>query len=150
MKRILISLGLATVLATSAAAQGNPGGHFIESWDFDADGQVTLAEATERRGDIFVTFDEDGDGVLIAAEYVAFDEARAADMESEFGAGKGHGHGQGNGGQNASVGMTLAFNDTDGNGSVTSEEFVGQSTAWFMMLDRNADGTITSDDFGRR
>ncbi len=143
MKTLLISTTLATLVATSAFAGGTPGAGFLESWDYDADGQVTLAEITEKRGDVFVTFDEDGDGMLTAAEYVMFDEARAADQENERGNGNG-GHGK------ASVGMTLEFNDVDGDGAVSQAEFVGQAEAWFAILDKNGDGVVTTADFGRQ
>ena len=72
---------------------------------------------SEKRVDVFYTFDENGDGVITAAEYVAFDEAHAADQANENEGNGGGGHGK------ASVGMTLDFNDVDGNGEVTSADF---------------------------
>ena len=143
MKPLLIPTALAALTATSVFAAGTPGAGFLENWDTDANGEVTLAEVAEKRADVFVTFDENGDGVLTADEYVAFDEARAADQANEKGRGNG-GHGK------ASVGMTLEFNDTDGNGEVTAAEFNGESEAWFSILDRNGDGVVTSADFGPR
>lgn len=142
MKSLLIPTALAAILATPLMAAGSPGSGFLTNWDLDENGVVTLAEVTEKRGDILYTFDDDGDGVITAAEYVAFDEARAADQANE---GYRYG-GQGN----ASVGMTLVFNDTDGDGAVSREEFIGKSGAWFAILDRNRDGEVTAEDFGRR
>ena len=52
---------LCTFLATTtpALAQDNqPGQHFIEGWDADGDGKVTLAELEPRRADVFYMFDE--------------------------------------------------------------------------------------------
>ncbi len=145
MKTFLISIAAIAILATSVAAGGTPGAGFLEHWDADANGTVTLAEASEKRENIFYTFDENGDGVLTGEEYVAFDEARAADQENESrGNGGGGDHGK------ASVGMTLEFNDVDGNGEITMAEFVGQSEAWFAILDRNGDGVVTTADFGRQ
>jgi len=144
MKTFLIATATATMLTTSAFAGGTPGAGFLENWDADANGAVTLAEVTEKRENIFYTFDESGDGVLTSEEYVAFDEARAADQENESRGNGGGGHGK------ASVGMTLEFNDVDGNGEVTLEEFLGNSEAWFAILDRNADGVVTTADFGRQ
>ena len=141
MKHLLISTTLAAVLAQPILAAGTPGGGFITNWDGDGNGAVTLAEIAEKRENVFVTFDEDGDGVITAEEYVAFDEARAADQANEGNGNGGHGK--------AAVGMTLAFNDSDGNGAVSQEEFVSKSEAWFAILDRNADGEITTADFGR-
>ncbi len=143
MKTFLISTATVALLATSVAA-GTPGSGFITNWDLDESGAVSLAEISEKRVDVFYTFDEDGDGVITGEEYVAFDEARAADQANENQGNGGGGHGK------ASVGMTLEFNDVDGNGEVSMEEFTGQSAAWFAILDRNGDGEVTSADFGRQ
>ena len=142
MKPFLITTTAAALLATSVAAGGTPGQGFIENWDDNADGVVTLAEVSEKRENVFYTFDEDGDGVITADEYVAFDNARAADQANEGGNGGGHGK--------ASIGMTLEFNDGDGDGAVSFEEFTSQSEAWFAILDRNGDGEVTTADFGRQ
>ena len=148
MKRIALTLAAIALGTATYAGNGQPGAHFIESWDLDEDGQVTLAEITERRGDIFVTFDEEDDGVLSKQDYVAFDAARAADQEGNEQGGQGHGGG-GNA-VKASVGLELEFNDVDGDGSVSNEEFLGRSADWFQTLDRNQDGIVTTADFGRR
>lgn len=143
MKPFFISTATIALLATSATAE-TPGSGFITNWDLDQNGAVSLAEVSEKRVDVFYTFDENGDGVITAAEYVAFDEARAADQANENKGNGGGGHGK------ASVGMTMDFNDVDGNGEVTMDEFTGQSAAWFAILDRNGDGEVTSADFGRQ
>jgi len=146
MKTFLITTTTAALLATSVVAGGTPGAGFITSWDDDASGAVSLAEVTEKRENVFYTFDENGDGVLSAEDYVAFDEARAADQANKGGNGGG-----GNGGAGRvkpSVGMTLEFNDVDGNGEVSFAEFMGQTEAWFAILDRNGDGEVTTADFG--
>ena len=67
----------------AAAAEGAPGAHFIENWDRNNDGIVTLAELKEKRGDVFYTFDSDENGFLNAEEYGYFDDARQADMEGQ-------------------------------------------------------------------
>lgn len=153
MKRIVILAAALAIGTTAYAANGQPGAHFLESWDMNEDGQVTLEEATERRGDIFYTFDENDDGMLSAQDYTAFDAARAADHEGqEFGmqGGRGNGNsGQGNQ-QRASVGMEMVFNDVDGDGFVSREEFLSRSVDWFALLDKNGDGVVTVEDFGWR
>ncbi len=143
MKTFLITATTAALLATTVAAQNAPGAGFITNWDGDANGAVSLAEVAEKRENVFYTFDENGDGVLTAAEYVAFDEARAADQANESAAKGNAGHGK------AAVGMTLEFNDVDGNGEITMAEFMGQNEAWFAIIDRNGDGEVTTADFGR-
>ncbi|MFN7224931.1 MAG: EF-hand domain-containing protein, partial [Paracoccaceae bacterium] len=45
--------------------------------------------------------------------------------------------------------MTPAFNDADGDGVVTEAEFTAATQKLFPMLDRNADGVLTTADFGR-
>ena len=128
-------------LPMAALAQAGPGMHFVESWDLDGDGAVTLAEVTERRGDVFYTFDADENGVLDATEYATFDEARAADMADNA---KGHTKAA----TPIQQGMTRAFNDLDGDGNVSREEFMQRASDWFKVIDRNADHKITRDDFG--
>ena len=147
MKRILL-LTAAIALGTAAyAQQGNPGAHFLENWDTHEDGQVTLAEATERRSDIFLTFDEDDNGILSASDYATFDEARANDHANlEQG---GQGQGQGSVQIRAEQGLTLEFNDINGDGQVSRDEFMAKTADWFATMDRNGDGTITTADFGR-
>lgn len=153
MTRFFTVFAAATVLVTSAAfAEGTgPGAHFIANWDQNADGMVTLEEATTKRGDVFTAFDADEDGKLSADEYTMFDEMRAADqaqMQEEMGMGKGKGKGKGKmGGEEG--GMQRGFNDADGDGFVTREEFLAKTPDWIAMMDRNGDGKVMADDFGK-
>jgi len=144
MKTLTIATVTAALFATSLAAQNAPGAGFITGWDIDENGSVSFAEIVERRADVFYTFDSNEDGVLTADEYVAFDEARAADQKNENAENGGGGHGK------AAQGMTLEFNDVDGNGEVSREEFMQQNEAWFAILDRNGDGEVTTADFGKQ
>lgn len=133
---------LALVLATAASAQqGQPGRHFVDNWDQDGDGAVTLAEATDRRDMVFGTFDANEDGFLDAEEYDLFDEARANDMADNG----GHGAGM----QRLGQGLMRDFNDTDGDGMVSKDEFLTRTGDWFAMIDTNGDGVVTTDDFGK-
>ncbi len=144
MKNTILTLVLATLVAPAWAENHQPGAHFVENWDLDGDGAVSLEDIKTRRGDVFLTFDADENGALDAEEYVFFDEARANDMKNN------RGHGNRNAMRRASVGMTLAFNDTDGNGEVSREEFMAHAGDWMAMLDRNGDGSVTTADFGRQ
>ncbi len=133
------------LLAGSAMAQGNaPGAGFIENWDMDGNGAVTLEEIIEKRGEVFYMFDQEDDGVLSAENYKLFDEARAADQAQAAGNANGGGE------QRGAKGMTLEFNDDNGDGEVSRDEFVGNSDEWFAIMDRNGDGEVTSADFGAR
>lgn len=144
---LLLALAASPVLASShgqgnGQGQGNPGAHFIENWDLNGDGHVTLEEATERRGDVFLTFDADENGVLDGEEHDLFDEARANDMKEN---GMGHGRGK----NNPANGMLREVTDANGDSQVTREEFMNAVPAWFAKMDRNGDGVVTTDDFGR-
>ncbi len=140
-----ISVAAALFLGTAAfAQQGQPGAHFIENWDLDEDGQVTLAEATEKRGEIFTMFDQDENGVLSDAEYDLFDETRRTDMDENAG---GHKKGQMRGVDKA---MMRETNDVNGDGQVSRDEFVDKAEGWFTKMDRTGDGVLTSGDFGRK
>lgn len=143
MKRLtLTAAAAALMLATTAfAQQGNPGGHFIENWDQDGDGAVSAAEIAEKRANVFASFDANEDGVLDAEEYALFDEARANDQAQ-----MGGGHGKGKNGPEAP--MERGFNDTNGDGLVSAEEWAAASPMMFAQLDKNGDGTVTTDDFG--
>jgi hypothetical protein len=141
MKPATLTLAALLAAAPALAQQGQPGAHFIESWDGDRDGVVTLEEATARRGDIFAMFDMNEDGLLDAEEYVLFDETRALDMENQGGHGRGAM-------MQASEGMTLTFNDVDADGAVSLAEFVGRAPSWIALMDRDGDGVITTADFG--
>ncbi len=141
MKRLLFVF---TILAAPAVALGKnaqPGAHFIEDWDLDTDGKVTLAERQEKWGDVFFTFDADENDVLDVEEHVYFDDARKADMESLGD------KAQGRMGK-VQEGMMLEFNDADGDGSVSREEFVARATDWLILIDRNGIGDVTTAHFG--
>ena len=155
MKLTVTLTALTLALSGSAFAQaGNPGAHFVANWDGDGDGLVTLEEARTMRDNLFTTFDADGDGKLSPEEFDAFDEVRAADQEQMRAemcvkAGGGMGQGMGPGMMRAEGGMMRSFNDPDGDGAVSREEFVGRTAEWFAMMDQTGDGTIAEDDFGR-
>lgn len=174
---VFVATLVALSLPLAATAQGQPGEHFLEQWDLDGDGQVSLAEATEKRGDVFVMLDSDEDGLLNGTEYDAFDALRAEDQRinhgGDGGPGKGTGKGPGNGtgkgpglqgqpgqgqpGQGkgpggwagAATGMERGFNDLNGDGAVSKDEFLHQTEAWLTRIDRDGDGTVTQSDFGR-
>lgn len=143
MKRFaLIAAALLAAPSFALAQDSAHGAHFIANWDQDGDGAVTLEEATTKRGDVFTAFDADEDGKLSAEEYAMFDEMRAAD-QAQMQTGKGKGM---KGGEEG--GMQRGFNDADGDGFVTREEFMAKTPDWIAMMDRNGDGKVTAEDFG--
>jgi len=141
MKRFTLALALAASATTGLAGQNTPGAHFIQSWDVDGDGAVSLEDITIHRVDVFDMFDADESGALDAEEYAFFDEVRAEDMATNAGHGKGL--------RRAAEGMTRAFNDTNGDGAVTRDEFLAHAGDWMVLLDRDGDSVVTPADFGR-
>ena len=139
----LAAIFSAALALPAMAQQGNPGAHFLESWDANEDGQVTIEEATQKRDDIFIMFDQNENGSLDDAEYNLFDETRLADMDANAGGHNGKMEG-------VSQGMARVFNDLDKDGQVTKEEFLSRVPAWFKMMDRNDDNVLTTADFGRK
>jgi len=134
---------LAAALALPVAAQQMvPGAHFIENWDMDEDGKVSLAEATEKRGEVFYMFDQNEDGLLDSAEYDLFDETREADMRLNAG---GHGGYM----KRVASALTRDYNDIDHDGQVSETEFLSRVPEWFATMDVNGDAVITVEDFMR-
>lgn len=163
MKRT--SATLALILAASAAwaglaiaedtaAQDGFRTHFMESWDGDADGKVTLEEARARRTDIFAAFDADEDGFLTDPELAQMDEMRANEHEGmEGGHGGGMGHGKGDGkGQGMGQGMGQGHGKGQGQGKGHGKMGQFQMTAEAGLHDRkgidaNGDGKIAKEEF---
>lgn len=137
-----ISMLTAAILlsASAALAQATPGGQFMDNWDLDGNGTATIEELREMRANVFLSFDSNGDSALDADEYVMFDEARQNDVNNYEDAQRAQM-------QRVADGMSLPANDLDKDGKVTREEFMSGVDAWFLKLDKNADGGITLDDF---
>lgn len=147
MTRLILTTAALSLVAGMAFAQnGSPGAHMIEQWDGNADGQVTLEETRTKRGEVFYMFDIENDGVLTAEDWAGV----AQHMADELGGnGQGQGHGQGRGpGAKMHEAMTVAYNDADGDGQVTLEEFTAATDTLFAALDANGDKVVTMDDFG--
>lgn len=135
-------LALAIVFGLSAgmaAAQTRvPGANFVAMWDMDGNGQVTLAEAQEKRADLFTAFDADEDDTLSAEELLAWSDMRDENRAQMQANGQGRGPAKGAGmGPAAMAGVTRA-------------DFLASTPYWFARMDRNRDGVLSTADFGRR
>lgn len=142
MKRLILASTLLSMTAVATLAQDIPGAHFLENWDLNEDGKVSLEDASERRADVFTMFDTDENGALSGEEYKLFDETLQEDAAQNAAE-----HGKG-GMRRAQEGLTLAFNDVDKNGSVSKDEFINKTADWLALIDLNGDGDVTVDDFG--
>jgi len=140
MKTIVLTAGM-MLLATSAIAQSTPGDQFMQSWDLNGDGKVTLEELRTMRGKVFNAFDADQNGYLSAEEYVAFDKARASDVA------KYDDPDQRAQMQSVADGMSLSNSDTDGDGRVGRKEFLAGADRWLSNLDTDDSGSVTLQDF---
>jgi len=144
MKPIFAALALTLMSGAVLAQQGNLGAHFLEQWDADADGGVTLAEVVTKRSDVFNMFDQDSDQTLTAAEWALVEEHMSMELGTD---GAGHGMNMAAPGKAVHDGMTPAFNDADGDGAVTTEEFDAASAKLFPLMDVDGDGAVTAADF---
>ncbi len=77
-------------------------------------------------------------------------------MPDQFGAGRGaqgmqggpRGSGAQAGGGFGGAGDEFTMLDTDGDGMVSTEEFVAMGEDWFARFDPDGDGAVTAEDFG--
>ena len=109
---------------------------FMDSWDSNEDGTVSLAEAKARRGEYFSALDDDDDGKLDTKEFKTFLTNQKMPLD------------QATNRQRGLLGMNLAFNDVNKDGIVTRKEFLAQTSSWLKRMDISGDGKVTSADFG--
>lgn len=137
---VAATLGTLTLLGATVAMAGGgwgphgPGGprwmgpmNLIDTFDTDKDGKVTQAEIDAARKAQVAKYDTNGDGVLSLEEYqVLWMDAMRPMMVRQF-----------------------QFNDADGNGSITVEEFTVRFENIVRDRDRNGDGALMADELRR-
>jgi Ca2+-binding EF-hand superfamily protein len=135
LKPSAVAVLFGATLATSALAQpgpdgeGGPGPMLAEMFgtlDADADGKVTLEELQAHRAAKFAAADANGDGLLDAAEALAFHQAEMAEMLERR------------------AKMMIERHDDNGDGSLSAEE-MGESRLEdrFALIDTDNDGAIS-------
>jgi len=78
----LLSITIFALTLPMSASAHMGGQNFIQNWDFDGDGTVTLEDVLERRGVMFDGYDADEDGFLSDEEMADHDAQRDAMQES--------------------------------------------------------------------
>lgn len=142
MNRMAVLATSIGVLAGSHvwAAEGTGVG-FMETWDLDNDGMVSLEEAQRGRTALFAKYDTNGDGLLDAAEY------KKISMGGQKTRSAAPVEGQVKNSEDASMLMGLDLNDINGDGQVSAGEFMSNSGAWVDLMDDNKDGGLTAEEF---
>lgn len=139
----LLALAFVSSVTTSAAA-ADPSSlsHFLEQWDADGDGSVTLAEIRQGREHRFAAYDADGDGYLDREEQAKFDKVRETGIArfSEEDRVKI---------RRVADGLSMARNDADGDGRVSRDEFLKGGESWFKALDKDGDGRVSLQDLAK-
>ncbi|NEW88995.1 hypothetical protein DU475_17225 [Rhodopseudomonas sp. WA056] len=140
-KRLLVAAAAAATFLTPAIAADSVSlSHFLEQWDINNDGVVTLDEIREGRAQRFYAFDANADGYLDRDEYARFDKVRDAGIarfspeeQTKI--------------RQIADGLTLPRNDADGDGRVSRAEFIDGSVGWMKEIDKDGDGRLTARDF---
>ena len=130
MRRFALPALVVLVVAGSAAAaqQAVPGALFLDRWDANNDGRVTLSEVRTARARLFEGYDGDRDGLLSAAEFA---ESAA----------------QGNAVRGNPRALRYGM-DRNGDGLLSRSEFIAGSAIWMNRMDSDGNGVLTTADFG--
>jgi Ca2+-binding EF-hand superfamily protein len=124
-------IGLTVLAAAGPAAARGPAQHprLFAALDQNKDGAVTREEYGAFRDREFARFDSNKDGAVGRDEFMAAERGhgRAAARDAQF----------------------KAINKS-GSGSISKAEWDARTDALFAQRDRNKDGKLTPDEFGRR
>jgi Ca2+-binding EF-hand superfamily protein len=143
IRACIVTVAFALSISASAAVAQSPAlEHFMETWDGNGDGTITLQEIREARERLFPAFDGNGDGFLNQEEYAEFDKSRSAGVATSPPEERAKM-------KQIAGGLSLARNDANGDGRVSLAEFLVGSETWFMALDKDGDGGVTLRDLSQ-
>jgi len=122
MHRTIVLATLLSAIAGAAHAQSIGDAEFVSRSDVDGDASVTARDITQRRMEVFVTLDADGDLALDRGELSRVtDTAYFSNLEGA--------------GAEEMASFSMAYNDLNGNGIVTFAEFEQAGAAWASTID---------------
>ncbi|ESQ13567.1 MAG: hypothetical protein N838_22050 [Thiohalocapsa sp. PB-PSB1] len=123
--------------SSSPESAGPPAQRFMQQFDTDQDGKVTLDEVKAPQTEQFKAIDADGDGAVSAEEASSSFKEKVPPEMLEAMEERGM----------PDPGETLINNlDTDSNGSVNQEEFEQPATKSFEKMDKDGDGSATEEE----
>lgn len=155
---IMILTAALAALGVAAVAQGQGQGHgqgngamagFVEEWDMNADGRVTVEDFAERRTTQFDMFDLNGDAGIDAGEQENMAQTIAGAQEANHGGEGGHGQGGNGPGARIHAAMSADYADADRDGTISADEWSAATQRLFAEMDRSGDGQLDRADFGR-
>lgn len=132
-RNILLASFVCVMATTHGFAADDAGASFMDRWDINNDGGVSVEEAEKRREALFAKLDANQDGFLDENEFSAAGDPGAADPSSD-----------------TSVLMGIDLNDLDGDGKVSAGEFMSNSGTWVDLMDENKDGVVSAEEFQTR
>lgn len=147
MKSSLIIAGLAGVMVFAAAADAQNRGQgrqgparammMLQAADANGDNNITLSEVQSLQSEMFDWMDRNRDGVLSRADRSPVHQRLAALRDAE-GAGESR--------RERRRARRAQERDTNGDGQISREEFLGGENRVFEHLDTNNDNVITPDE----
>lgn len=129
-RKLVLTLVAGVLASTYVWAADDAGASFMERWDVNNDGVVSIEEAEKRRQALFAKLDTNKDGFLDSNEFSADAQAEPETQSAV-----------------TSVLMGLDLNDVDGDGKVSAGEFMSNSGTWVDLMDENKDGVVSAEEF---
>lgn len=119
----------------AGAGMGPGAGMMMQGIDSDADGKVSGGEFMAWHDSVFAAMDADGSGSLTKDEFMAVR--------------MGPGDGQGPMAEQMQAAKADAFDsaDSDGDGTISADQFADLAAAEFTGADADGDGALTADEF---